>query len=63
MYCMAIVPSNEPGLARTVVQTFFDLYSYERGWEILTTYKSEREELLDYLRQGSFPGGVFGFGI
>lgn len=55
MYCMALVPANDPGLARTVVQAFFDLYSYERGWEILTAYKSEREELLGYLRQDLFP--------
>jgi 5-methylcytosine-specific restriction enzyme B len=55
MYCMALVPSNQPDLARSVIQAFFDLYSYERGWEILTAYKTEREEMLGYLRQDLFP--------
>jgi 5-methylcytosine-specific restriction enzyme B len=55
MYCMALVPSNQLELARDVIQVFFDLYSYERGWEILTAYKAEREELLGYLRQDLFP--------
>ena len=55
MYCMASVPSNNPELAREVVQAFFDLYSYERGWEILAEYKAEREYLLDHLRQDLFP--------
>lgn len=55
MYCMAIVPSNKSDLARLVVQAFFDLYSYERGWEILAAYKTEREDLLGSLRQDLFP--------
>jgi 5-methylcytosine-specific restriction enzyme B len=55
IYCMALVPPNQPELARTVVQAFFDLYSYERGWEILTAYKLERDELLGRLRQDLFP--------
>jgi 5-methylcytosine-specific restriction protein B len=54
MYCMALVPSNQSD-ARTVIQAFFDLYSYERGWEILASYKTEREELLGSLRQDLFP--------
>lgn len=54
MYCMALVPSYQSE-ARTVVQAFFDLYSYERGWEILASYKAEREELLGGLRQDLFP--------
>jgi 5-methylcytosine-specific restriction protein B len=55
MYCMALVPSSEPELARTVVQAFFDLYSYERGWEILMAHSTERADLLGLLRQDLFP--------
>ena len=55
IYCIALVPADNPSLARLVVQAFFDLYSYERGWEILTAYKSEREEFLGFLRQDIFP--------
>lgn len=56
MYCMAMVPkSGQPKLARKVVQSFFDLYSYERGWEVLSTYRAEREEVLGHLRQDIFP--------
>jgi 5-methylcytosine-specific restriction protein B len=54
MYCMALVPSNQSD-ARIVIQAFFDLYSYERGWEILASYKAERDELLGRLRQDLFP--------
>jgi 5-methylcytosine-specific restriction protein B len=55
MYCLALVPPNNPDIARRVVQTFFDLYSYERGWEILAAFKEEREELLARLREDLFP--------
>jgi 5-methylcytosine-specific restriction protein B len=56
MYCMALVPPlDNPDLARTVVQAFFDLYSYERGWEIMATYRPERDQLLGQLRQDLFP--------
>ncbi|MFC1924752.1 McrB family protein [Chloroflexota bacterium] len=55
MYCAALVPSIKQDLAKTVVQAFFDLYSWERGWEILSAYKDERDELLGILRKDLFP--------
>jgi 5-methylcytosine-specific restriction protein B len=56
MYCMALVPEpNQHDLALTVVQSFFDLYSYERGWEVMAAYKAEREQLLGLLRKDLFP--------
>jgi len=56
MYCMALVPQlDQLALAREVVQAFFDLYSYERGWEILTAHRDERDNLLGRLRQDLFP--------
>lgn len=55
MYCIALVPHDNPALARMVVKAFFDLYSYERGWEIMAAYRTERDELLGYLRSDLFP--------
>jgi 5-methylcytosine-specific restriction protein B len=56
MYCMALVPlPGAPDLAKIVVQAFLDLYSHERGWEIMATYKAERDQLLGQLRQDLFP--------
>ena len=61
MYCMALVPEpNQPDLARTVVQSFFDLYSWERGWEVMAACKAEREQLLGLLRKDLFPGVTSG---
>jgi 5-methylcytosine-specific restriction protein B len=56
MYCMARVsPQDASDLVEAVVQAFFDLYSYERGWEIMAAYRSERDRLLGQLRQDLFP--------
>ncbi|MBI4333861.1 MAG: AAA family ATPase [Chloroflexi bacterium] len=56
IYCMAWVPApDQLVLAQTAMQAFFDLYSYERGWEILMAHKAEREELLGRLRKDLFP--------
>jgi 5-methylcytosine-specific restriction protein B len=56
MYCMALVPlPDESDHAEQVVQAFLDLYSYERGWEIMATYRPERDQLLGELRQDLFP--------
>ncbi|MBM3298445.1 MAG: AAA family ATPase [Deltaproteobacteria bacterium] len=55
MYCMALVPGPDgPPLARQVVQAFFDWYAYERGWEMMTAYRDERDELLATLRRDLF---------
>ena len=55
LYCIASVPRDNPELALSVVQAFFDLYSYERGWDILAAVKDERDELINELRQAAFP--------
>ena len=56
MYCMALVPkAASPELSEKVVRAFLDLYSWERGWEIMATYRSERDELLGDLRRDLFP--------
>lgn len=55
LYCVARVPRDNPALARTVVQAFFDLYSYERGWEIMVTFREDRDSLIGHLRQDLFP--------
>src|SRR5207249_1101894 len=38
MYCIARVPS-ETEKASKVVQAFFDLYAWERGWTVLKQYE------------------------
>lgn len=54
MYCIAKVPA-ERELAVKVVQGFFDLYAYERGWQVLKQYQSHYEAFLAELRQDLFP--------
>ena len=41
LYCLAVVPKDDPVKARLVVQAFLDLYAYERGWEVLKSASSE----------------------
>lgn len=53
LYCVAKVPT-QADIAVKVVQSFLDLYSYERGWEILTAYSDQRQKLLGELRQDLF---------
>lgn len=56
LYLLAQVPGPEDrDVAPSIVQAFFDLYSYERGWEIRAAHQSEREELLGRLRADLFP--------
>ena len=54
MYCIAKLPNDDDVLAEDVIRSFFDLYSYERGWEIQSKFKSQRDELLGQLRQDLF---------
>jgi 5-methylcytosine-specific restriction protein B len=54
MYCIAGVPP-EASLARKVVQAFFDLYAYERGWQVLKTWENEYDNFHGALRQDLFP--------
>lgn len=53
MYCMAVVP-NEPDEAERVLQSFVDLYAYERGWSPLKEHKREVDAFLADLHQQLF---------
>ena len=46
LYCLAVVPKDNPQLARLIVQAFLDLYAYERGWEPLKGAKDEVEQFI-----------------
>lgn len=46
LYCLAVVPKDDPAKARLVVQAFLDLYAYERGWDVLSAAKGEHEEFI-----------------
>jgi 5-methylcytosine-specific restriction protein B len=48
LYCLAVVPRNDPAKARAVVQAFLDLYAYERGWEVL---KAAQEEFKQFIAE------------
>jgi len=54
MYCIARVPSEQEK-AIQVVQAFFDLYAYERGWRVLKPYEAEYDAFHSALRQDLFP--------
>jgi 5-methylcytosine-specific restriction protein B len=54
MYCIARVPF-EPEPAREVVQAFFDLYAYERGWSVLKQHEGDYAALHGALRADLFP--------
>ncbi|HCW50649.1 MAG TPA: restriction endonuclease [Clostridiales bacterium] len=55
LYCVAKVPRDDRNLGRLVVQSFFDLYAYERGWQVLKGAREEFGSLLSALRAGVFP--------
>jgi 5-methylcytosine-specific restriction protein B len=54
MYCNAVVPREDPALARKVVQAFLDLYAYERNWQVLKAAQDESAEVLGGLRADLF---------
>ncbi len=54
MYCIAEVPRDNPELAYKVVQAFFDLYAFERGWEVYAEFNSEVQDFLGTLRADLF---------
>lgn len=33
LYCLALIPKDDAGSALSIVQSFLDLYAYERNWE------------------------------
>jgi 5-methylcytosine-specific restriction enzyme B len=53
LYAVAKVPTD-PAKARPVVQAFFDLYAFERGWTLFKDYENESRNLLDRLRSDLF---------
>lgn len=53
MYCVAAVPEDESA-AYAVVQAFFDLYAYERGWQPLKAAEPEFDSLHASLRTDLF---------
>jgi 5-methylcytosine-specific restriction protein B len=54
MYCNAVVPRDNPELARRVVQAFLDLYAFERNWQVLKACEEEHAGLLSDLRSDLF---------
>jgi 5-methylcytosine-specific restriction protein B len=54
VYCVAWVPKDDHDKARVVVQAFFDLYAYERRWQVLNECKREYEELQAALLEDVF---------
>lgn len=53
LYAIAEVP-EDPERARVVVQAFFDLYAYERGWKVLQPYEAEYHRLVHDVRTHLF---------
>jgi 5-methylcytosine-specific restriction protein B len=54
MYCNALVPKDED-LAYKVVQAFFDLYAFERGWHPLKDAEHQYNQFHSLLRDDLFP--------
>ena len=54
MYACAKVPSD-PKAARVVLQAFFDLYAYERGYQVLKDWEREYRTFHAALRTDLFP--------
>jgi 5-methylcytosine-specific restriction enzyme B len=46
LYCLAVVPKDDPAKARLIVQGFLDLYAYERRWEPLKEAKDQVNEFI-----------------
>ncbi|UQA57260.1 AAA family ATPase [Polyangium aurulentum] len=54
MYCCARLP-RDPESARFVLQAFFDLYAFERGYQPVKAWEPEQASLLAALRGDLFP--------
>lgn len=54
MYAIAKVPGGAEG-AMPVVQAFFDLYAYERGWQVLKEHQEAFDAFHAMLRSDLFP--------
>jgi 5-methylcytosine-specific restriction protein B len=46
LYCLAVVPKDDPEKARVIVQAFLDLYAYERGWDVLKSAEDEVNQFI-----------------
>lgn len=56
IYCAAWVGSDfDADRARSIVQAFFDLYAFERNWEVRAARREEFNAFLDLLRKAVFP--------
>ena len=55
IYCAALGSDMDPVTARAVVQAFFDLYAFERNWEVFAARRAEVEAFLIPLRNAVFP--------
>lgn len=55
IYAAAPVPTDDPAKARLVVQAFFDLYAFERGWRPLKAAEREYTDFHGSLRADLFP--------
>jgi 5-methylcytosine-specific restriction enzyme B len=59
IYCAAwIGGDSDPGTARSVVQAFFDLYAFERNWEVRVARRAEFDDFLVPLRNAVFPAAT-----
>ena len=54
MYCNALIPQGDPAKARMVVQSFLDLYAFERGWVPLKSAENEFGAFIDEIRSSLF---------
>src|ERR1041384_3630594 len=54
MYCNALLPKDKD-VAYHVVQAFFDLYAFERGWRTLKDAEREYTDFHAQLRNDLFP--------
>jgi 5-methylcytosine-specific restriction protein B len=55
IYAAARVPTDDKAKARLVVQAFFDLYAFERGWKALKAAQREYDDFHGSLRADLFP--------
>jgi 5-methylcytosine-specific restriction protein B len=55
IYVAARVPASDLSKSRLVVQAFFDLYAFERGWKPLKAAQPEYEDFHGRLRADLFP--------
>jgi 5-methylcytosine-specific restriction enzyme B len=55
VYCnVAITPDMKPEQARRIVQNFFDLYAFERGWKPLAAAQKEFDQHIEALDRQLF---------